>query len=70
MKTYLPISLRRSATKKLNEVRTGNISRDEAERLLKEQIRHSSKLREDIIAELTAEYDADAVEALQYFRLI
>lgn len=70
MNPYIPISLRRQALQKLSAVRNGQLSREVAEKKLKDRLRYSSKLREEIIAGLTADYDKQAVEALEYFRLI
>lgn len=70
MEAHLPISIKRLSARKLKEVQAGHLSRDEAEKLLKEKLRHSSKLRADLIASLTKNYDREAVKTLEYFRLI
>lgn len=70
MEAVIPISIKRKAVSTLSAVRTGELSRQEAEQTLKADVRHSSKLRADLVAELTADYDEDAAEALTYFRLI
>ena len=70
MKAYIPISVKRQAVEKLSAVQNGQLSRNEAEQMLRHKLRYSSKLRDEIIADLTADYDRKAVEALEYFRLI
>ena len=70
MKAFIPISIKKQAVEKLSAVQNGQLSRNQAEQMLKNDLRHSSKLREDLVADLTADYDKEAVEALEYFRLI
>lgn len=70
MKAIIPISIKRQAIEKLSAVQEGQLSREEAEETLKAHLRYSSKLRGDLIEGMTHNYDEEAVEALEYFRLI
>jgi hypothetical protein len=64
------ITIKRLVAAKLHQVQGNSLSQNEAEKLLKKRIRFSSKVREDLVAGLTAEYDAESAQAMRYFGLI
>lgn len=70
MQAIIPISLKRIALKQIQAVNSGIISKDQAEQLIKQQCRYSSRTREQLIEGLTREFDGEATKAFQYFRLI
>jgi hypothetical protein len=64
------ITIKRLVAAKLHQVQGNSLSQNEAEKLLKKRIRFSSKVREDLVAGLTLNYDKETAQALCFFRLI
>lgn len=67
MEAYLPISLKRIAISRMQDVERGILSRTDAEQSIK-RICKLSKC--ELTAHLTREYDPKTAEAFEYFRLI
>lgn len=67
MQPVIPISLKRLAVRRLADVRSGRLSRHQAEAALRKYVRFT---REELITHLTREYNPQHVEALQFFRLL
>ena len=67
MQAIIPISLKRIAVNRMQQVESGILSHEDAE----QSIRRICKLsKSELTAHLTREYDPETVRALQYFRLI
>ncbi|NBC04784.1 MAG: hypothetical protein GVY20_13900 [Bacteroidetes bacterium] len=66
MKAFIPISVKRLITKQMAEVQAGRCTLDEGIETI-----HKARLsREQIVEQLTRNYDPEAVEAFQFFRII
>jgi len=66
MKAFIPISVKRLITKQMAEVQAGRCTIDEGIEAI-----HKARLsRNQIIEQLTREYDPETVEAFQFFRLL
>lgn len=67
MEAIIPISLKRIAVSRMQDVESGMLTRDEAEQSIKRICKLS---REELVCNLTREFDQQTVEAFQYFRLL
>lgn len=67
---HIPISLKHLVSKQLQDVKSGRVSKEQAEKIIKRTYRYSSKTRQDIVAHLTERYDQQTAEAFQFFSLI
>lgn len=68
MQPIIPISLKRLAVRHMEDVRSGRIKKEQAQQLLSRQARGVT--REDLITDLTRQYDPESAEALAFFRLL
>lgn len=66
MKALIPISLKRIAVKQMQLVESGILDYERAAECIQELMAD----RSGIVAELTREFDPDAVKAFQFFRLL
>ena len=67
MQAVIPISLKRIAIARMQQVENGILSHTDAEQSIKRICKLS---KSDLTAHLTREYDQQTAEAFQYFRLI
>jgi hypothetical protein len=70
LETYIPISLKKLLSKHLNDVKSGKLSKSEAEAIIKQHTRYSSKTRQEIIEELSAHYDQELADTLSFFSML
>jgi hypothetical protein len=66
MQAIIPISLKRIAIAQMQQVESGILDYDKAT----ESIQELMQDRSGIVAELTRDFDPEALKAFQYFRLL
>lgn len=70
MKPIIPISIKREAVARMQQVQAGRLSREEGAAMLKRRVGKERISRDEIITLLTRSYDSEAAAAFQFFRLL
>lgn len=70
MNAIIPISLKRLAVRRMQDVQDGYLDKEQAGRMINRRVGKDRLSREEIITHLTENYDPEAAEAFMYFRLI